>query len=57
MIDNRTIRLEEDSPGCVDTGLMNMSGISLPKFGEYSVELVIDDTPLASQPLYFLNTQ
>jgi hypothetical protein len=57
LADKKTIQLREGSPGCIDTGIICLNGIPLPSFGEYSVELVVDDTPLASQPLYLLRAQ
>jgi Family of unknown function (DUF6941) len=58
IIDKKTIQLPKNlpiSPGCIDTIILNMNGIVIPKFGEYSVQLVVDGSELASQPLYLLH--
>lgn len=57
LIDKVNVVLEDGSSGCVDTGLMNISGMPIKSFGEHSVYLNVDGQPLGSQPLYLVRAQ
>jgi len=51
-------KLPENFSTCVNIGIVNLAGIILPKFGEYSLDFIVDGILIGSQPVYFgKNTQ
>lgn len=51
---NHDVVVSFSEAGCTHQENVKMNGVQFDKFGEYSVELLVDREPLASQPLYFL---
>jgi hypothetical protein len=48
-----SVKFGETSKSAAMNFVMNVNGLKLDKFGEYTVDLAVDGVHLGSQPLYF----
>ena len=50
-------KLPGNFSSCLNIGQIKFTDILFPKFGEYSLDFLVDGNSLGSQPLYFAKTQ